>query len=483
MTLDYFPWVLAARFSDSPAVRDRRTELTFTQLDARVAAVSSQFAAHGIGHGDVVAVMLPNRVELVLAMFAAWRLGAVVTPVNPAFTSVEAGHQLEDAGAVLVVNESGEELRPGAPSIAVGDLATEPVGPVGEPAPVAPTDLALLIYTSGSTGRPKGVMISHANTDVMTATIGEAVELTADDHCLLVLPLFHANALMVSLLATLRVGGRLSILESFSASGFLDEVERLRPTFFSAVPTIYALLVTKVDGRDMSSLRFVVCGAAPATRELLAACEEKLGVPVLEGYGLTEGTCASTLNPLHGPRKAGTVGKALPGQRIRIVDEDLQDVPTGTSGEVLISGDVVMSGYLGNPEATAETVVDGWLRTGDVGRLDEDGYLTLVDRIKDMIIRGGENLYPKEIENAIGSLPGVLEVAVVGKPDAVLGEVPVAFIVPYPDADLTPEDVIDHCKSRLTRVKVPTEVTILTELPKNPVGKIDKPTLRNTLSA
>jgi acyl-CoA synthetase (AMP-forming)/AMP-acid ligase II len=480
--LDYFPWVLAGRFGDGAALRDRDTELTFTELDARVAAVSTQFAGHGVGPGDVVAVMLPNRVELVLALFAAWRLGATVTPVNPAFTTVEAKHQIDDSGAVLVVNASGEELRPGAPTIAVGDLATEPVGRVSEPAPVSPTDLALLIYTSGSTGRPKGVMITHANTDMMTATIGEAVELTSEDHCLLVLPLFHANALMVSLLATLRVGGQLSILESFSASGFLDEIERLRPTFFSAVPTIYALLITKVDGRDMSSLRFVVCGAAPATRELLAACEAKFGVPVLEGYGLTEGTCASTINPLHGPRKVGTVGKPLPGQVIRIVDEDLHDVPTGETGEVLISGDTVMSGYLGNPEATRETVVDGWLRTGDVGRLDDDGYLTLVDRVKDMIIRGGENLYPKEIENAIGSMPGVLEVAVVGKPDAVLGEAPVAFIVPYPDADLTPEDVIDHCTSRLTRVKVPTEVTILGELPKNPVGKIDKPTLRQTLS-
>jgi acyl-CoA synthetase (AMP-forming)/AMP-acid ligase II len=481
--LDYFPWVLASRFTDATAVRDRQTELTFSELDARVAAVSTQFAAHGVGPGNVVAVMLPNRIELVLALFAAWRLGATVTPVNPAFTADEAKHQVDDAGAALVVNATGEELRLGAPTIAVGDLAIEPAGPVSEPAPVSPSDLALLVYTSGSTGRPKGVMITHANTDMMTATIGEAVELTSEDHCLLVLPLFHANALMVSLLATLRVGGQLSILESFSAAGFLGEIERLKPTFFSAVPTIYALLVTKVDGRDMSSLRFVVCGAAPATRELLATCEEKFGVPVLEGYGLTEGTCASTINPLHGPRKAGTVGRPLPGQRIRIVDEDLNELPTGESGEILISGGVVMSGYLGNPEATGETVVDGWLRTGDVGWLDDDGYLTLVDRIKDMIIRGGENLYPKEIENAIGSMTGVLEVAVVGKPDAVLGEVPVAFIVPYPDANLAPEDVIAHCTTRLTRVKVPTEVTILAALPKNPVGKIDKPTLRHTLSA
>ncbi|WP_375000709.1 class I adenylate-forming enzyme family protein [Aeromicrobium sp. CTD01-1L150] len=482
--LNYFPWVLADRFADAPALRDERTELTFAELDLRVAAVSTQFAAEGIGAGDVVAVMLPNRVELVISMFAAWRLGAAVTPVNPAFTAVEADHQITDAGAGLLVT-GGEEPRPGIPTIPVADLATEPVGAVGDPAPVAPADLALLVYTSGSTGRPKGVMITHANTEAMTATIGQAVELDSIDHCLLVLPLFHVNAIMVSLLATLRVGGQLSILGSFSASTFLDAVERLRPTFFSAVPTIYALLVTKVEERDpdLSSLRFAVCGAAPATQELLAACEKALGVPILEGYGLTEATCASALNPLHGPRKAGTVGPALPGQRLRIVDAELRDVSTGHSGEVLISGATVMAGYLGQPETTAQTIVDGWLRTGDVGRLDPDGYLTLVDRIKDMIIRGGENLYPKEIENAIGSLPDVLEVAVVGQPDPVLGEVPVAFVVPYPEANLTAEEVKEHCASHVTRVKVPAEVTILAEMPKNPVGKIDKPTLRRTVSS
>ncbi len=164
-----------------------------------------------------------------------------------------------------------------------------------------------------------------------------------------------------------------------------------------------------------------------------------------------------------------------------MVDDELRDVPTGETGEVLITGPVVMAGYLGNPEATEKTIVDGWVRTGDVGVLDSDGYLTLVDRIKDMIIRGGENLYPKEIENAIGSLPGVLEVAVIGRPDDVMGEVPVAFVVPYPDASLTPETVIEHCRNLLTRVKVPVAVDIVTELPKNPVGKIDKPGLRKAL--
>ncbi|AWH93188.1 class I adenylate-forming enzyme family protein [Dietzia lutea] len=481
----YLPRVLADRFGDAPAVRDENTQMTFRELDAKVTAVACQFREHGVTSGDVIAVMLPNRSELVISIFAAWYLGAAATPINPSFTHDEAEHQIADADAALVVNAGHGSPSGGRPAISVDDLRTSADATDLEPVDIAGDDLALVIYTSGSTGRPKGVMLTHDNATAMSAMMVESMKMTADDHCLLVLPLFHVNALMVSLLAPLRVGAQLTILGGFDATRFFDTVEQRRPTYFSAVPTIFALLLSKAEGRrpDMSSLRFAVCGAAPATRELLAAAEEFLDAPILEGYGLTEATCASAVNPIDGPRKPGTVGPALPGQRIRIVDDALNDVPTGQTGEVLITGPTVMAGYLNRPEATAETIVDGWVRTGDVGRLDDDGYLTIVDRLKDMIIRGGENLYPKEIENAIGSLPGVLEVAVIGRPDDVMGEVPVAFVVPYPGADLTPEAVTDHCRRHLTRAKVPVHVEITPELPKNPVGKIDKPGLRASLAA
>lgn len=481
----YLPRVLADRFGDAPAVRDDTTEMTFNELDRKVAAVAAQFREQGVTRGDVVAVMLPNRSELVVAIFAAWHLGAAATPINPNFTHDEANHQINDARATLVVNADPAAPSGGRPAISVDDLRTSGDGIEPDPVDLSDEDLALVIYTSGSTGRPKGVMLTHANATAMSRTMAESMQMTAEDHCLLLLPLFHVNALMVSLLAPLQVGAQLTIMGGFDAGKFYDTVEQLRPTYFSAVPTIYALLLTRAEGRqlDMSSLRFAVCGAAPATRELLAAAEEFFDVPILEGYGLTEATCASAVNPINGPRKPGTVGPALPGQRIRIVDENLQDVPTGQTGEVVISGPTVMAGYLNMPEATAATIVDGWVRTGDVGRLDEDGYLSIVDRLKDMIIRGGENLYPKEIENAIGSLPGVLEVAVVGRPDDVMGEVPVAFVVPYPDADLTADAVIDHCRAHLTRAKVPVHVEITPELPKNPVGKIDKPGLRASFAS
>lgn len=480
----YLPWHLAERFGPAPAIRDDYREMSFGQLDERVAGVATQFARHGVGRGDVVAVMLPNRSELVVALFAAWRLGAAATPVNPSFTDDEAAHQITDADATLVVNIGPGAPTGGRPVVGVDELAERAEGEVADPVLITEDDLALVIYTSGSTGRPKGVMITHGNAEAMSTSMAEAMNVTAADHCMLILPLFHANALMVSLLTPLRVGAQLTIVGKFSPSTFFDSVEQRRPTYFSGVPTIYALLVTEAaeSKPDLSSLRFAVCGAAPATRELLQAAEELFEVPILEGYGLTEATCASAINPLAGPRKVGTVGPAMPGQRIRIVDEDLHDVPTGETGEVLVTGPTVMVGYLNNPEATEKSLVDGWVRTGDVGSLDDDGYLTLVDRIKDMIIRGGENLYPKEIENAIGSLPGVLEVAVVGRPDDVLGEVPVAFVVPYPEADLNADRVIAHCRDRLTRVKVPVDATIVDELPKNPVGKIDKPGLRAALA-
>ncbi|GLB65540.1 long-chain-fatty-acid--CoA ligase [Dietzia sp. NCCP-2495] len=479
MEFEYLPGPLAAKFGDAPAVGDDSVQLSFRELDARVQAVAQQFRDHGVSRGDIVAVMLPNRSELVLAIFAAWHLGAAATPINPNFTASEADHQISDAGAVLVVNAGPDAPDAGRPSIGVDDLRTS-TGATVPAASLVGDDLALVIYTSGSTGRPKGVMLTHSNVDAMTSMMTQVMQMTAEDHCLLILPLFHANALMVSLLSPLRVGARLSIVGTFSASTFFDRVEQLRPTFFSAVPTIYALLLTQAEGRDpdMSSLRFAVCGAAPATRELLEAAENFLGAPIIEGYGLTEATCASAVNPIDGLRKPGTVGPVIPGQRIRIVNDTLEDVPTGSRGEVLVTGPTVMAGYLNNPEATGKTLVDGWVRTGDVGVLDDDGYLSIVDRIKDMIIRGGENLYPKEIESAIGSLSGVLEVAVVGRPDAVLGEVPVAYVVPYPEAELTPESVIAHCSQHLTRVKVPVDVEIISALPKNPVGKIDKPALR-----
>jgi long-chain acyl-CoA synthetase len=462
---------------DAPCLRDDAADLTNAAFADRVRRAAGALAAAGVGRGDVVGVKLPNRVELIVTLFATWRLGAVLTPVNPALGPTETEYQLRDAGARLLVAE--EPGGPGAPVpvLTVADLDGEPASEVAE---VAASDLALLIYTSGTTGQPKGVMLTHANLDAMTASFIEWLELGPQDQSLLVLPLFHANGIVLGTLSPLRAGGHVTITGRFSRDRFFADVERYRPTYFSAVPAIYALLSSLPEdvAPDTSSLRFAVCGAAPMPAELIRRFEERFGITIVEGYGLSETTTASTINPLGGIRKPGTVGLPLPGQSVAVVDETGAAVAAGDVGEVVISGPVVMAGYLGRPEATAETIVDGWLHTGDLGRFDDDGYLQIVDRLKDMIIRGGENVYPKEIENVLYGHDAVLEAAVVGVPDDVLGETPLAFVVLRPGAEATDAALLALCAEHLASFKRPKAVVFLDELPKNAVGKIDKRALR-----
>jgi acyl-CoA synthetase (AMP-forming)/AMP-acid ligase II len=461
--------------TDDTVSLDNRTFL------GRVVAAADSFRSRGVGPGGVVAVILPNQVDLVITLFAAWRLGAAVTPVNPQLTNDEIAHQLEDSGAEVVVGRAAAHEQV---TLDVEELRRARPGQVDAVEPPNAERLALLIYTSGTTGRPKGVMLDHTNVGAMCAMIIDALRLTPDEHSLLILPLFHVNGIVVSVLSPLLAGGRATVTARFSARGFFPLVERVRPTYFSAVPAIYAML-TSLPAEvtpDVSSLRRVICGAAPMPAELITRFEARYGLPVVEGYGLSEGTCASTLNPPEGVRKPGTVGRPLAGQRVALMDgEGTLVTEVGATGEVVISGPNVMRGYLGRPDATAGTIINGWLHTGDVGQFDADGYLSIVDRIKDMIIRAGENIYPKEIENALHSHPAVLEAAVVGAPDQVLGEVPLAFVTLAPGRHATGEELIQHCHRTLARIKVPVRVDILDELPKNPVGKPDKPWLRKSL--
>ncbi|MCJ0907196.1 class I adenylate-forming enzyme family protein [Rhodococcus sp. ARC_M6] len=483
--IGYLAWDLAKEHGNAPCVRDDQVELTYIEFAERTEAVAAQLAGEGIGAGDVVAIMLPNRVELLIAIMAAWRLGAAATPVNPMYTANEADYQISDSGARLVITGGPDAPNGGCPTLCVDDLAESSPDLALPGIELTADDLALLIYTSGSTGRPKGVMLTHANLQFMASSMGQSIGVTGADHCLLILPLFHVNAICVSVLTPLIVGGQVSITGKFSVSRFFDDVARLRPTYFSAVPAIYAMLTSQSEDAsiDTSSLRFAVCGAAPISKELLERAEARFGFEIVEGYGLTEGTCASACNPVGGIRKLGTVGPSLPGQKIEILSEDGTFAPIGVRGEVVIKGGNVMHGYLNRPDETAKTVVDGWLHTGDVGVLDEDGYLTLVDRIKDMIIRGGENIYPKEIENSLATHPSVLEAAVIGAPHDVYGEVPIAYVVAYPDAPVTEDELLDHVTALLTRVKVPVAIYVVDALPRNPVGKVDKPGMRRALSA
>ncbi|UUU24016.1 class I adenylate-forming enzyme family protein [Streptomyces sp. DSM 40750] len=478
------PDARAARNPTGPCIADDHEQLENQDFLKRVRGAAAVLRANGIRAGDVVAVVLPNRLELVVTMFAAWRLGAAVTPVNPELTDAEVRHQIEDSAAKVVIADDGTRTAGTLDVTAVvhASLEEEDTSSSTTADAVVPASdsLALIIYTSGTTGRPKGVMLDHGNVAAMCRMIIDGLGLDETDHSLLILPLFHVNGIVVSVLSPLLAGGRTTIAGRFRTSAFFAAVERARPTYFSAVPAIYAMLVSLPEEvrPDTTSLRRAICGAAPMPTELIARFEKRFAVPIVEGYGLSEGTCASTLNPPAGPRKPGTVGLPLAGQTVAVMDAEGNVLDDGSVGEVVVRGPNVMRGYLGLPRETADTVVDGWLHTGDVGRFDADGYLVLVDRIKDMIIRGGENIYPKEIENALHAHPAVLEAAVVGAPDPVLGEVPVAHVALLPGAEVTAAELIEHCRGSLARIKVPVSVFVTESLPKNPVGKIDKPRLR-----
>jgi long-chain acyl-CoA synthetase len=474
----------ASAAPEAPCIADERQELDNKSFAATVRALAGWLGDQNITPGDVVAVMLPNRVELATLLFAAWRVGAAVTSLDPAFTAEEANYQLADSRAKLVVVDPD--------SIAKIDYSLARVVPVeqvsalqtvGDPPPlrVAEDGVALLIYTSGTTGRPKGVMLDHANISAMAGMVIDSLALSPTDRTLLVLPLFHVNGMMVSIVSTLGAGGSAVIAPRFDATTFWPQVEHARATFFSAVPTIYAMLTALPENVDpnTSSLRFAICGTAPAPVEELRAFERRYRVSLVEGYGLSEGTVFSTLNPVDGVRKPGSVGLPLAGQVVRIADGEGHFLPAGRAGEVVVRGPNVMRGYLGQPDETAKALQDGWLHTGDVGRFDSDGYLFLVDRVKDVINRGGENIYPREIESVLHAHPAVLEAVAVGRPDAILGEEPVAFVALRDGHMVEPEELVAHCRRSLSPVKVPRAVYIEASLPKNPIGKLVKGPFRD----
>jgi acyl-CoA synthetase (AMP-forming)/AMP-acid ligase II len=482
MRIPALPYERVEREPLGACISDSSCSLTNVDFAAAVISMAARLSRSGVGRGDVVAAVLSNRVELVVTMFAAWRVGAALTPVNPVLTAAEAQLQITDSGAKVLVAERAAPSQ-GVAIIDVDDVLTpgEPNGSEGSGP--EPDDLALVIYTSGSTGRPKGVMLDHANVSATATMLVDWFGLSAADRCLLVLPLFHVNGIMASVVAPLAAGGSTVIADRFNPTTFWEQVERVRPSYFSAVPTMYSMLAAQQTETepDTSSLRHVICGAAPMPAELIVQFESRFGVPVVEGYGLSECTIACTANPPLGNRRPGTVGLVLPGQEVEVVDEQDHSLPAGQRGEVVVRGPNVMRGYLGMPEETARTLRGGWLHTGDVGVFDEDGYLTLVDRIKDLIIRGGENISPSEIEQMLYAHEAVLEAAVVARPSEVYGEEPVAFVALRPGKYVDADDLIEHCRRNLARFKVPRAVFIVPTLPKNAIGKISKPALRERL--
>jgi long-chain acyl-CoA synthetase len=483
----------ARELGDARFVRDARTSWSYAEFAHRVTEIAAGLRGLGIARGDVVGIVLPNGPEYLEAWWAVLWLGAVFNPVNPDLTTREAVQILADSGARTIICRADrapgfEEARPELPAlrevVAVADGAGDPLAAlrgaatVDVPADLARDDLMSLVYTSGTTGRPKGAMLTHRNFLADTRMLAELVPAVQGDVLGMVLPLFHVNAQLVTTVMPLLLGAQVAMWDRFSASTFWKTVAEFEPVTFSAVPTMLAALLHApgADAAQENSVRYVICGAAPLSPALFRRFEEKFSIAILEGYGLTEGACCSTLNPYHGPRKIGSIGLPVRGQDVVVLDEEGRPAPDGEPGEVCVRGPNVMQGYLNRPDANAETLRDGWLHTGDVGFRDADGYFFLVDRKKDMIIRGGENIYPREIEDVLQEHAGVEGAAVVGRMDEVRGEEVHAVVVLA--AGVALEDVQAHCRERLAAFKVPSSWEVVAELPKTSTGKIDKKPLR-----
>ena len=498
MNLGIFLDNAADKYGDSTYLNFYDRVITYAEFRKRVFILANALKKLGFRKGDFIHVLVQNSPETLIAYFAIQRIGAIAGPVNGWWKAPEVEYLLNDSkGRGLIIEDQYlsilKEIRDKCPSLEVvievgnspqpGHVSFNALMEGNDSTPVESDadmeDTAYIFYTSGTTGNPKGVLLSHKNVLADVGGITKALKLDEKMVLLCFLPLFHVNA-MLTCTFSMGMGHEIVLRKGFSASEFWEVVDKYKVNFWSAVPAVYQILLTDPTRQkfDLSSLKFGVCGAAPLTPETFTKFQEVFNIPIVEGYGLTEVTCVSTINPRDGVRKIGSIGLPLPGQTIKIIDEQGNELPPGAAGEIIIGGDAVMKGYYNRPEETAKTIVNGFLRTGDVGYRDNDGYIFIVDRIKDMIIRGGENIYPKEIDNLLATHPKIQEAATVGVPDKTMGEEVKVFIVPL-DESLTEEEVINFCKEKLANFKVPRYVEIIDEdFPRSPIGKVLKKDLR-----
>ncbi len=488
---------------DKPALFFDGGQLTYAQLDE----LSDRFAAglrtSGVGRGETVAVQLPNVPHFVIAYFGILKNGSVVVPLNVLLKAGEVAYHLADSGARALITWSGvvAEAAKGAADAGVHDLYVAEVGvpntegvgvPVETllagpdvPAPFEPTEpgeTAAIVYTSGTTGRPKGAELTHFQLLMNADTPGRLFGVEPTDVVLVVLPMFHVFGLSSILNVCVRFAATMSLVPRFDPTKVLEVIQRDGVTIFEGVPTMYISLLNhpEVDRFDLSSLRVGISGGAPIAAEVLDAFERRFGIVILEGYGLTETASTTTFNVSAKERKIYSVGKPIWGVEVQVWDEQGDRLARGDQhvGEIVVRGVNTMRGYHKRPEATAEAFERGWFHTGDIGYEDEDGYFFILDRKKDLIIRGGYNVYPREIEEVLYAHPSVAEAAVVGIPHELLGEEVKAFIQLKLGTEATEEEVIAFAKERLAAYKYPRLVEFRPELPKLGTGKIAKAELK-----
>jgi long-chain acyl-CoA synthetase len=487
---------------DKPLVLFAGTTLTYRQVDELSGRVAGSLAGMGLQRGDKVAVQLPNLPQFLLVYFGVLKAGMTVVPLNPLLIAREIADHLSDSDAkllvtfemfaqeavkgaaevdgvrVLVVRAPGSETLPEGTQPFEALLAAEDTGEI---LPTASDDTAVLLYTSGTTGDPKGAELTHFQLFMNCTTAGGLFGASADDVTMAVLPLFHVFGLSSVLNVTVRHGGSMSLVPRFEAGAVIDALERDGVTNFLGVPTMYfALLQEDISSRDLSRFRIAVSGGAAIPGEVIRAFEDKYGVVILEGYGLSESASTTTFNVSASERKVLSIGKRIWGVEVQIQDDDGRRLPPGPDsiGEIVIRGHNIMKGYYKKPEATAEAFRGGWFHSGDLGYEDSDGFFFIVDRKKDLVIRGGYNVYPREVEEVLYTHPAVAEAAVIGRPDPRLGEEVVAYVALKPGATADPEEVVGFCRERMAAYKYPRVVQVLPELPKGPTGKILKKELR-----
>ncbi|MDF9297109.1 long-chain-fatty-acid--CoA ligase [Geobacillus stearothermophilus] len=504
----------AAEFGSQPALTFYDKTITYAELAAAVNRFASSLQARGVQKGDRVAIMLPNCPQYVIAYYGILQAGAIVTQVNPMLVERELAYLLKDSGAETIVIY--EPLYPrlaavrgetavkqaitvsfGAPpsvSLAEGDVTFDEFLAAGSgavrPVPIESThDVAVLQYTGGTTGRSKGAMLTHRNIFVNVLQCAEFFKGTFEfgkERYLTVIPLFHVFAMTSGMNLAIYQGAENILLPRFELKEVLETIRDKQPTVFPGVPTMYVAITNTpgVEQYGISSIKTCNSGSAPMPLELMRDFEAKTGAVILEGYGLSEASPVTHCNPPFTARKPGTVGIGMPLTEYKVVDvaTGTQELPPGEVGELIIRGPQVMKGYWNMPEETAATLRDGWLYTGDLASIDEEGYVTIVDRKKDLIIAGGYNIYPREIEEVLYEHPAVREAAAVGVPDPYRGETVKAIIVLKEGMQASEEEIIAHCRKNLAAYKVPRIVEFRAELPKTNVGKILRRALREEAS-
>jgi long-chain acyl-CoA synthetase len=483
---------------DAPVHLFGGTVTTYRELDEQSGRFAAGLREAGLKPGDVMGLQLPNLPHFLIAYFGALKAGMVVLPLNPLLMAPEIEYHLGDSSAALLIGFEGMHAEASKACERLGIplyLVSMGGGPLPEDAravsqllsasdgdvvPRSPEDTAVLIYTSGTTGKPKGAELTHFQLYMNCTIAGQLFGARNDDVTLAVLPFFHVFGLSSVINVSVRYGGCLSIVPRFQPAEVLDVIERDRCTVIGGVPTmLHALAQQDIAGRDLSALRVAVSGGASLPADIMRTFEGMYGIEVLEGYGMSETASTCSFNR-PGDRRVLSIGKPVWGVTMRVADTSDRPLPPGREnvGEILIRGHNVMKGYLGRPEATAETLRGGWLHSGDLGYVDSDGFYFIVDRAKDLVIRGGYNVYPREIEEVLYAHPDIVEAAVIGKRDERLGEEVVAVVVARPGSELGEQDVIAYCRERLAAYKYPREIRFLDELPKGPSGKILKSALR-----